>query len=88
MKGIFRTIGKLFLYITLIGSIILDVQIVWHEWAYPGILLSFGVFPLAFLGIPIFAVFKYGRWLPILFTYGGGLITIVLLSLGGEFDEN
>lgn len=87
MKGFLNLFGKISFNISLIISIIIDFQIIWHEWAYRGLVLSFLAFPLAFLGIPIFALIKYGRWLPLIITYGGGLLSFLLIIWGDENDS-
>lgn len=87
MKDFLRGLGNLIISVTAIISTILDIQIVWYEWGYRGVVLSVLAYPLAILSIPIFALIKYGRWLPILVTYGGGIIGLVLLNSGGASDE-
>lgn len=87
MKTIAKFLGKIILYATLAGSLIIDAQIIWYEWGYRGLVIAFIAYPLAFFATPIFSVIKYGRWIPVLITYGGGLLGLILFGLGGEFGD-
>ena len=87
MKGVFRFLANAIIWLSILASIVIDIQIVWYEWGYRGILLSIFAFPLALITIPIISIIKYGRWLPALITYGGGLISLLFLMIGIENDE-
>ena len=87
MKVAAKFLGNFILYATLAGSLIIDAQIIWYEWGYRGLLIAFMAYPLAFFAIPIFSVIKYGRWIPVLISYGGGLLGIILFGLGGEYND-
>lgn len=87
MKGVFRFLANALIRLSILASIIIDVQIVWYEWGYGGILLSVFAFPLALLSIPIISIIKYGRWLPALITYGGGILSIIFFMIGAENEE-
>ena len=88
MKGSLILISKILINIVLIVSIILDGQIVWHEWGTSGLAIAFFIFPVTIFGIPIYSIFRYGRWIPFLVTYGGGIISFGLYLLSGDKDED
>ena len=87
MKQILKLIGYLIFFISSLASLVIDFQIVVHEWGFTGAVISFLIFPVALIVVPFFALIKYSVWYPVLISYGGGFISILLITIGGGNDD-
>ena len=52
-------------------------------WGFFGIILAFIFFPFTITVAPFYALVAWGDWLPLIVTYGGGLMGIIIMVIGG-----
>jgi len=88
MQTFLKGCANILFFIVGIWALILDFQIIIYEWGFGGAVLSFLLLPIAFVVAPFYALFKYGIWMPIIVTYGGGLFTYLLLVVSGANECN
>jgi hypothetical protein len=69
-------------------GLFLDFQIIAYEWGLSGSVIAFFILPGTFIIAPFYAGIKYGYWMPLLVSYGGGLMALLFNAVGTENKDN
>jgi len=51
-------------------------------WGFFGVILAFIFFPFTLTIAPFYALVAWGEWLPLIVTYGGGLMGVTIVAIG------
>lgn len=94
MEGYMNAVGS---FLKGVGGVIWLVAGIWGFFLCLGIIsdaagfwgLVAGLFfaPITFAAAPLYAVFEYGDWFPLILNYGGSVVAIVFIGIGGAMSD-
>lgn len=89
MKTIAKTLGKFIGYIVTGVGIAMAEVLVFRQLGYFNLLIETIILgPIGLFIVPIYAIIKWGVWFPLIFIYGGYIISFTLISIGGGISED
>lgn len=80
--GFFKVLGYIFYVIFGLWGLIISFQIVGIVFGSKAAFLSLLVLPFMYGIAPLYALFTWGSWFPLLIGYGGGLVGLGFVTLG------
>jgi hypothetical protein len=69
-----------------IWGFLLSLSIVHEVVGFWGFVLAFVVFPVTFVAAPWYALFHWGTWFPLLVSYGGFILAVILNAIGSSLS--
>jgi hypothetical protein len=66
----------------------LCLGIIAHAAGFWGIVAALFLGPVTFLAAPLYAGFEHGDWFPLILNYGGSLVGLVLMAIGGALSDD
>lgn len=87
MGGIIKGLGFISLFIFGIWGLLIDLSILYEVIGFWGIVIGIFVLPVTLIAAPWYALLAWGTWFPLIITYGGGLISYILIGIGSSLQE-
>jgi hypothetical protein len=69
-------------------GLILSLSIVNEAAGFWGFVVAFVLLPVTLAAAPWYALVHWGTWFPLLITYGGFILALVLQSIGGTLSRD
>ena len=71
-----------------IWGFFLCIGIIAHAAGFWGIVAAIFLGPITYIAAPLYAGFAHGDWFPLILNYGGGLLAMVLVAVGGAMSND
>lgn len=84
----FNAVGITAWFVTGIWGFFLCIGIISDAAGFWGVVAAIFIGPITFIAAPLYAGFEYNNWLPLILNYGGSIVSLSLIGLGGYLSDN
>ena len=84
--GLLEVIGYVLWIVGVLWGFVLCLEIIFKVVGYWGI-LALILAPITIAAAPIYAVFAWGNWFPLVLVYGGSFVSSAIIVTGGAMRK-
>jgi hypothetical protein len=80
--------GMVVWFVAGLWGFFLCLGIISHAAGFWGIVGGLFLAPITFVAAPLYAGFEHGDWFPLILNYGGSVVAMVLMGIGGAMSND